>query len=289
MVTEDSIDYTKELMLVVDDDNAARDVVVEMLQYIGFKVKGVSSAKNALEELGKAPYTFILTDMRMPEMDGLELIRQVKLNYPGICIIAITGYSKDYSYIDVINAGTSDFIDKPVEVEELEAKVKRALMERNIREELSRLSITDSLTGLYNQRHFYARLKEEIVRARRQKTHLGLIILDLDGFKKYNDTFGHLAGDALLQKVGNIIETQIRKGVDSGYRYGGDEFAVLLIDADWNVAQGIANRIKNSIQKTCGITSAAGYAGLSEDMAAEDLVSIADEHMYRSKRIKGKK
>jgi len=285
MCAENSINYNDELILVVDDDNDARDVVVEMLNYIGFKAKGVRSAREALVALESNDYTFMLTDMRMPEMDGMTLIKKVKANYPQIGIIAITGYSEEYRYIDVINAGTCDFIDKPVEIEELEAKIKRALIERNTREELSRLSITDSLTGLYNQRHFYSRLNEEIVRAKRQKTNLGLIIIDLDGFKKYNDSFGHIAGDRILHNVGNIIETQIRNGVDSGYRYGGDEFAILVIDADWHIAQRIASRIKKSIHKSCGITAAAGYAGLKEEMTAEDLVNKADERMYRNKKI----
>ena len=138
-----------------------------------------------MEELSKKSYTFLLTDMNMPEMDGMELIGQVKADYPHICSIAMTGYTKEYKYMDVVNAGATDFINKPFGIEELEAKIKRAIVERNVREELGRLSITDSLTGLFNQRHFYARLRNEIKRTERQtrKHQLGLIILDLDNFK----------------------------------------------------------------------------------------------------------
>ncbi len=168
----------------------------------------------------------------MPGMDGLELIRSVQSAFPEVSIIAMTGYSRGYRYIDVINSGAKDFINKPFGIEELEAKIRRAIRERNALKELSRLSITDSLTGLYNQRHFYARLKEEIVRAQRQKHPLALVLLDMDNFKTYNDTHGHLAGDELLQNVGRIINNCIRENVDSGYRYGGDEFAIILIDAD---------------------------------------------------------
>ena len=285
MPTND-IDYSNEMVLVVDDDEAARDVIAEMLTFLGFKVHAVASGREALENLKKKPYSFMLTDMKMPEMDGFELIRQVKYNYPHVCTIAMTGYSEEYKYVDVINAGTTDFIDKPVEIEELEAKIRRAIIDRNIREELSRLSITDSLTALYNQRHFFDRLGDEIIRARRQKKQLGLIILDLDYFKKYNDNHGHLAGDEILQKVGEIIKAGIRQGVDSGYRYGGDEFAIIVVDAGRDIAERIGARVGSNIEQECGLSAATGYASLSEGMTTEMLVAEADKHMYESKGAK---
>ena len=100
----------------------------------------------------------------------------------------MTGYYKEYSYVDVVNSGASDFINKPFGIEELEAKIRRVIIERNLKQELRRLSITDSLTGLYNQRHFYTRLRDEVIRAERQKHPLVLIFIDLDNFKKYIDT-----------------------------------------------------------------------------------------------------
>ncbi|HBF42647.1 MAG TPA: diguanylate cyclase response regulator, partial [Desulfobacteraceae bacterium] len=226
MAVED-IDYSAELILVVDDEEMIREIVCEMFGHLGLKSHAVGSGKEALVELKKErPYTFLLTDISMPVMNGVDLIKKVRKKYPKICTIAMTGHSREYKYIDVVNAGAMDFINKPLGIEELEAKVRRGIIERNIREKLNRMSITDSLTGLYNQRHFYTTLKYEVIRAERQKYKLGLILLDLDNFKYFNDTYGHLAGDELLQKVGEIIEVNIRKGVDSGYRYGGDEFAI---------------------------------------------------------------
>jgi two-component system cell cycle response regulator len=219
----------------------------------------------------------------MPEMDGLELIKYVKNDQPHVCAIAMTGYSKDYQYMDVVNAGASDFINKPFLIEELEAKIKRAITERNIKQELNMLSITDSLTGLFNQRHFYNRLNEETVRARRQKNQLALILLDLDDFKQFNDKKGHVAGDEVLKKVGAIISANIRQGVDSGYRYGGDEFAVILIDANMDISQRIAKRIDESIEKECKLTASTGYANFSEEMTAEAFVEKADQYLYKFK------
>jgi diguanylate cyclase (GGDEF)-like protein len=201
----------------------------------------------------------------------------------------MTGYSKEYDYVDVVNAGAADFINKPFGIEELEAKVRRAIIERNIKDELSKLSITDSLTGLYNQRHFYIRLKDEITRAERQKHPLGLILLDLDNFKKYNDTHGHLAGDELLQKVGEIVNLKIRQGVDSGYRYGGDEFAIILIDADERISKVIGQRMEQGIEEKCNLSASLGYAYFSEGMAMKAFVEAADKQLYKVKKQKNSK
>lgn len=280
------IDYIGEFVLVVDDEDFIREPIVEMLRRLGFRVDSASNGKDALKELEEKPFTFLLTDMKMPEMDGLELIKEAKRDYPDVSAIAMTGYSKDYKYMDVVNAGATDFINKPFAIEELEAKLRRAIIERKIKDELNKLSITDSLTGLYNQRHFYARLKDEIIRAERQNHPLGLILLDLDNFKYYNDAHGHLAGDALLRKIGGIIDVKIRQGVDSGYRYGGDEFAVILIDADQGVSNIIGERIEKGIQDECSLDVSLGYAHFSAGMTMEGLVDTADKQLYESKRQK---
>lgn len=285
----DDIKYSDEFVLVVDDEDYIREPIVEMLRRMGFRVDSAANGKHALEKLKEKPYTFLLTDMRMPEMDGLELIKSAERDYPNVSTIAMTGYSKEYDYVDVVNAGAADFINKPFGIEELEAKVRRAIIERNIKDELSKLSITDSLTGLYNQRHFYIRLKDEITRAERQKHPLGLILLDLDNFKKYNDTHGHLAGDELLQKVGEIINLKIRQGVDSGYRYGGDEFAIILIDADERISKVIGQRMEQGIEEKCNLSASLGYAYFSEGMAMKAFVEAADKQLYKVKKQKNSK
>jgi two-component system cell cycle response regulator len=281
----ENINYRDERVLVADDEESVREPLVEMLKHLGFQADSATNGKESLEKLKNKPYTFLLTDMNMPEMDGLELIGHVKNDYPNICSIAMTGYTKEYKYMDVVNAGATDFINKPFSLEEIEAKVKRAIVERDIRQELSRLSITDSLTGLFNQRHFYGRLKDEIKRSERQKQkqQLSLILLDLDNFKNFNDTHGHLAGDDLLQKVGNIINACIREGVDSGYRYGGDEFAIILIDADKDIGRAIGKRIENAIEEECGISASMGYANFEVGMTPEDFVGKADEYLFKFK------
>ena len=279
----EDINYGDESILVVDDDQSLRDTVVQMLAFIGFQVNEATNGNQALEALREKEYTFLLTDIRMPEMDGLELIARVRNEHPQVNIIAMTGYSKDYKYVDVIDTGAADFINKPFSIEELEAKVRRGIIERNVKQELNRLSITDSLTCLFNQRQFYARLKEEVTRADRQKRQLALILLDLDDFKSYNDTFGHLAGDDILQKVGSIINVKIRQGVDSGYRYGGDEFAVILIDAGEDISHTIGRRIGNGIKDECSLTASMGFASFLDGMTLEAFIAEADRRLYQAK------
>ena len=279
----ENINYSDEFILVVDDEESVREPVVAMLEHLGFKADSAVSSEEALEMLTQKPYTFLLTDIRMPGIDGLELIKRTKKSHPEICAIAMTGYSREFNYVEVINTGATDFVNKPFVIEELEAKIKRAIIERNIRQELQRLSITDSLTGLFNQRHFYARLNDEIARAKRQKHNLALILLDLDDFKQYNDNFGHLAGDEILQNVGKVINNNVRQGVDSGFRYGGDEFAVVLIDADEVVAEMMASRIEKGIEEECGITASTGSVIFTDNLTAEMLVEKADRRLYGSK------
>jgi len=287
MLPKEKIDYSNENILIVDDDPYLRETLAKLLQKMGFSSKSVSNGHDALTELEDSNnYTIVITDMKMPGMDGLDLIEKIQ-ELSDISTIAMTGYAEGYTYVDVINAGASDFIKKPFGVEELEAKIRRIITERNLRKELNRLSITDALTELYNQRHFYDRLTDEVTRASRQRRTLSLILLDINDFKTYNDKFGHLAGDDILKNAGKIILSSIREGVDSGYRYGGDEFAIILIDADIDIAQDIGLRIAKSFEDKEKVTVSIGYSRFSNEMSPTDLVLAADKDLYRSKsRIK---
>ncbi len=279
----EQINYTKESVLIVDDDIYLSETLEKLLEALGFKAQSATNGVDALAMLQKGEYTFVLTDMKMPEMGGMELIERIHKETGNINIIAMTGYTEGYKYVDVINAGASDFIKKPFNLEELEAKIRRIITERNLRRELNRLSITDSLTELYNQRHFYTRLQEEVTRAKRQRHSLSLILLDLDKFKEYNDAYGHLAGDDILRTAGQIINKCIREGVDSGYRYGGDEFAIILIDADLEIAKEIGMRIQSAFKQSGKIEVSLGYARFSEGMTVKDLVADADKELYANK------
>ncbi len=276
--------YDQETMLIVDDNAMVRETLFRLVETLGFSVEAASSGPEALESMERTPYTFLLTDMKMPGMDGMDLIREARRRHPDLSIISMTGYSEGYRYVDVINAGASDFIKKPFDIEELEAKVRRIVNERTLRQELNRLSITDGLTGLYNHRQFFLRLKEEVVRARRQRQDLAIVLIDLDDFKAYNDTHGHLAGDEILRDVGEIIRNCIREGVDTGYRYGGDEFAVILIDANEETARTITDRLQRSFDAYGKIRASFGVEKFDGEMTERELVNAADRDLYNNKQ-----
>lgn len=280
----EDIDYKNEYILVVDDEESVRTPIALMLEYLRARVQSSGDPHLALRALQDQPFTFLITDIRMPGMNGLELIRRGREIRSEICAIAMTGYSKEYNYMDVINAGANDFINKPFGLEELQAKIKRAILERNIRQELNRLSVTDSLTGLYNHRHFFNTLEREVKRAQRRNHDLALLMFDLDGFKAYNDTYGHLAGDEVLRKVGKAIASNVRDGVDAGFRYGGDEFAVILVAAGGDVALMMEQRIGKAIEEECGLRVSSGYAVLNKDMTVKEMVETADQALYSAKR-----
>ncbi len=283
----EDIDYTQEKVLVADDETEFAEILRDLLHHKGFKAHFVTNGDDALSELQKdTSYTFLITDIIMPGLDGLHLTETVAAEFSNVATIVMTGYTNGYKYVDVINAGAIDFINKPFRIEELEAKIRRGIIERNTRAELKRLTITDSLTGLFNQRHFYSRLKDEIIRSQRQDLRLALMLLDLDNFKNYNDKNGHIAGDALLQKFSKIISRQIRQGVDSGYRYGGDEFAVILVDADESICRDIGKRIEKVFRDECDEGVTMGYSTFKEGMSTEDFIAEADKYLYAVKGIK---
>jgi diguanylate cyclase (GGDEF)-like protein/PAS domain S-box-containing protein len=155
---------------------------------------------------------------------------------------------------------------------------------KKMERELTRLSITDDLTGLFNQRHFTEEIEHEVDRAKRMGYPLCLVILDVDDFKTYNDTYGHLKGNEILKGIGEIIRLSVRKDVDSAYRFGGDEFAVILPYAERNTVIEIIERIGTRTARDLdGITISSGIAQLTEGTTVRDLIHSADTSMYEQK------
>jgi diguanylate cyclase (GGDEF)-like protein len=147
-------------------------------------------------------------------------------------------------------------------------------------------SITDELTGLYNRNYFHEQLEREMERAKRQGHPLSLIMLDVDGFKKFNDRYGHLKGDALLKTVKRVLRLSIRGHVDSAFRYGGDEFVVILPEADRNTALSVGNRIRTKFKHTTpfGLTLSVGVAEFQKDFDSETFVHLGERRPAKTKQ-----
>jgi diguanylate cyclase (GGDEF)-like protein len=239
----------------------------------------------------------VITDILMAGMDGLELTDIIKRDHD-TDVIVITGYSGNYSYEDAIGKGASDFIFKPVRYEELILRINRVLRERNLARDraemlvkLKKMAITDGLTQLYNSRYFYTQIDMEIDRQKRYRHPLSLLLLDIDNFKAYNDTFGHLDGDKVLMRLGKTIKNCLRT-MDSAYRYGGEEFTVILPETSLNKAVTVASRIQNRLSEETFVSMTGTQStitlsiGVTEYHPGEEVsafIQRADKAMYRSK------
>jgi two-component system, cell cycle response regulator len=279
-------------MLLVDDDKSIREILAGLIAIFGHDYETARDGVEAIAKLKQKTFHVVLTDMIMPNIDGMELLKYINANYPKIKVMVVTGYERTFSYTDVIIAGASDFISKPFNTDELEAKINRLVREIELVSQLELLSISDGLTGLYNRRYFDSKIFEEARRAHRQNHDLFLVVLDVDNLKEINDKYGHLAGDKLLKEVGYTIRHCIRKDVDWPFRYGGDEFCVILTQVTKEQAAKTSDRFIQSFNnKKLPLTGLSiGLAQFirtpegnwTEDIA--DLIKRADIALYKAKQ-----
>jgi diguanylate cyclase (GGDEF)-like protein len=286
-----------ELVLIVDDDVEIKDSMHEFITRSGYNCITASSAEEAVRLLKSNHVNVAITDIILPGKDGLELTEIMKQKHD-IDVIVMTGYSSEYSYEEVITKGASDLIFKPFRFEELLLRLKKVLKNRQVikdrarvLDKLEKLAITDGLTTLYNLRHFYNQLEVEIGRCSRYGHSLSLLLLDIDNFKIYNDTYGHLEGDKVLVRLSQIIKSCLRT-MDSAYRYGGEEFTVILPETKGEEAKNVANRIKRAVEverflpepdKVVTITISIGLTEYFKNEQLSTFIKRADQAMYNSK------
>jgi diguanylate cyclase (GGDEF)-like protein len=284
-------------ILIVDDDSSVRNPMKEFVNLSGYNSFEASSAEEAIGILKTDNIQVVITDIMLPEMSGFELTKVIRDEHDSDVII-ITGYSDIYSYEEAIKVGASDFIIKPVRFEELLLRLKKVLTERELArdrgrmmEKLQKLAITDGLTKLHNSRSFYSQLEVEVDRFNRYKRSLALLLMDIDHFKKYNDSYGHLEGDKALVKIAQTIKSCLRK-LDSAYRYGGEEFTVILPETSCEEAHNVAQRIKDALKaenfmphqkKEATITISIGVTEYSPGEQLSEFIQRADKAMYLSK------
>lgn len=278
-------------ILVVDDDELVRKTLSVLVSSLGYNCHVASDGIEATEMLQSKHCDLVLSDIKMPNMDGLELLKHIIRHHSGTDVIIATGYNETASYADVIRAGALDFIKKPIDQAELEAKLARALRERHMIRKLETLSMCDGLTSLLNRRAYDLRFPREVERAHRQNYPLYLAIVDVDNFKDYNDTFGHNEGDKVLIALSDTIKECTRNSVDLCFRLGGDEFAVLLPQTTATQATEIVQRVLLKFVESNfnGTTLSIGIVSCKRDKdisAEEDLAQMqkrADQAMYDAK------
>ncbi len=283
-------------VLIVDDVPDTVEIIKKLLEYEGYEVLTAYTGETGVDIALKEDLDVVVMDINLPGIDGNEALRQIHAKNPDQAVIILTAYATVDNAILALKEGAIDFIRKPFEndhlvyvIQKCVEKTKIIREKQRLEEEIRRLSVTDDLTGLYNHRHFFNTLDAELTRAKRQKHKLALLMFDLDNFKEYNDIYGHLEGDKVLMKIGGIVSHCIRNNVDTGYRYGGDEFAVILIGVDLNKALDIAERLRLMIEKAelGTVTVSIGLAEYMEDMDPEAFVKAADDALYVAKSSGG--
>jgi diguanylate cyclase (GGDEF)-like protein len=296
MENHSTLEKSKGKVLVVDDAPDTLEIIGKLLQFEGYEVITALTGEEGVRRAQEERPEVVLLDINLPGINGTEALRQIHGMTPLTCVVMLTAFATVENAIQALKEGAADFIKKPFENDHL-VHIVNQCMEKHctlkekerLEDEVRRLSITDDLTSLYNHRHFFKTLESELARLKRQKTSLSLLMFDVDNFKKYNDTYGHVEGDRVLRKIGEIVRQSIRSNVDSGYRYGGDEFAALLIGATLDQAMTIAERIRVSIEQAGfhDITVSLGLAEYQPHLDLEEFLKTADDAMYLAKHSGG--
>jgi two-component system cell cycle response regulator len=279
-------------VVIVDDDEILLDVVKKSLGSTLYSCETFTGAETALQHLSQKPCDMLITDIVMQGMEGLELTRRVKRMSPDTIVIVMTGFSNDFSYEQVIEAGASDFIKKPFSIHELLVRIKHVIKQEKLRE----MSITDELTGLPNRRGFFAVAQQQMKIANRTKGKLALLFADLDEFKSINDTWGHGKGDEALISIADIFRQTFRES-DLIARMSGDEFAILLLNTPEENFSIIMQRLQKNIdaynaraESTFRLAVSIGMAVFDHEQpcSIDSLLQQADARMYEHKQQRKK-
>jgi diguanylate cyclase (GGDEF)-like protein len=235
-------------ILVVDDEALYREVIAEMLgeEYeILFAANGMAALEIAVV---KVP-DLILLDVVMPGIDGYEVHKRLKADHRTceVPVIFISGLGEVAAETKGLTLGAVDYITKPINREPVRARVRAQIMLKVAQDKLTQLAEIDGLTGLANRRHFDKMLAYECVRHQRSGHELSLIMLDIDHFKAFNDTYGHVRGDECLRMGARAMARTVSRATDLLARYGGEEFVALLPETPLKGAVSLAERVRNCI------------------------------------------
>lgn len=301
-------------ILVADDEPSVRGLIAEVLEDEGHRVTQADSGDSALREFREYPYPLVITDIRMPGMDGLELLEAVKRLNANTQVVLMTSYASLETAVTAMRTGAFDYLVKPFEdlaaittitnraidrIQHLEHEQRQMSELRHNKQQLEasnavlkEQAVRDDLTGLYNRRFFQESLAAEINRATRSKQPFTLLFIDVDHFKQYNDRYGHPEGDKLLRELADILNSRTRDS-DLVVRYGGEEFIMLLSATAAEGAQHVAEVVRRSVEEHSfhgkgngdgRVTVSIGIASFPENgWDAVTLLEQADKALYAAK------
>jgi two-component system cell cycle response regulator len=294
----------KTCILVVAAQEDVREILQEAMVMAGYQCMTAANGSEALDRLSENTIDVVITDVKIPSMDGLELTAQIRKMHDAD-VIVMAGFSDDCTFEDIIAKGASELLFKPVNISELYMRIKRVLREKTIilerntaiqklresEQYYQELSTTDGLTKIFNTRQFYSNLRTEIERSRRYNHPLTVLMFDIDDFKRYNDTYGHLEGDKVLVRFAEIIKDCLRQS-DTAYRYGGEEFSVILPVTAGEQGVSAAERVRTMLRTEVFMPRSGSKVrvtvsiGAAEYLKDEDMMVFlrrADQNLYKAK------
>ena len=276
-------------VLVVDDEVLLCDLFDGMLTEMGYGIEVAMSADEALETLRKTQFDVVLLDLMLGPVSGFTVLEKIRQMYHSPRVLVMTGYGSPDVAIEAMKQGAADFIVKPVVSNLLDIRIRKVMDERRAQH----LAITDGLTGLHNRRYFEERLDEETHRSRRYDRPVSIIMIDIDFFKQFNDTCGHLKGDDVLSKLSHILQDHTRE-TDITARYGGEEFVMILPETSLESSRMLGERIRKAVDDAVfegeervpakKITVSVGVSCLTDDEGGYDTLDRADRALYKSKQ-----
>jgi len=290
-------------ILIADDSIVSRHLLEATLRKWGYEVMVACDGAEALDLLQRedAPALIIL-DWMMPGMTGVEVCRRIRErdSEPYTYILLLTSKSQKEDLIEGMEAGADDYITKPFDQNELQVRLRAGIRLVDLqtqllkaREDLRDQATRDSLTRLWNRSSILKELARELARATRESRPLGVVIVDLDHFKHINDTYGHLAGDAVLRESARRMQNSIRQ-YDSIGRYGGEEFLILFPGCSEADSYAQADRLRRQLALTemtvndSSVRVTASFGVISalpgESWTEEELIRTADEALYVAKK-----
>jgi diguanylate cyclase (GGDEF)-like protein len=290
------MEFHRQTVLIVDDEPGNVSILVQALA----DEQEIVVATNGLEALdiaaGQNP-DLILLDVLMPGLNGYEVCTRLKADplTRQIPVIFLSEMGNDEEETRGLDLGAIDYLTKPIRPRIVKARVHNHLELKRYRDLLENMSSTDGLTGIANRRMLDEVLAREWRRGLRQLEPIGLVMMDIDNFRAYNDHYSHLSGDDCLRKVAHVLVDCARRGTDLTARFGGEEFACLLPSTDLAGAMRVANRIQSSINQLSiphayspvarVVTLSYGVAVMVPESGKEwiELVKLADELLYEAK------
>ncbi len=293
-------------IMIVDDSWESQEVISSILNtQEDYTLVLAENGQEAVEKLNSQNIDLVITDISMPVMDGLELVDHMTKEMPNVPVITFTGFG-DLFGVKALERGAEDCIFKPFDARDFKLRVAKALKYSSLKkyqdqleqknEELRMLSVTDQLTQVYNRHYMHDALKREFARAKRYRSNLSCVLVDIDHFKRINDKYGHLQGDAVLREFAALIKNTIRE-VDICCRYGGEEFLLILPETDKRGAECVANRLRKTTESmtvfrvdsadlldlNMSISIGLSFCPDSRVKTEKDLIMLADEALYTAK------